>query len=349
MEISDDNYSSEEEVHYPPTQETNADSTLEKQKTVNFKKWINSKSEISNISSIINLEIDTSVEKESLIEENAKNNRIEENDDKKEEEDNLNKKEKSSSEETREDSNNIKKNFTFSWDEGGSDVKITGSFFDWKIKFNMTKDPNDNTFKCQLPLENKIYQFKFIIDNDWKCSNKYPMEPDGYGNMNNIIDLTNYIEKREEQIENKENKSKPKNEKNLENKENKENKINTKDNKINIDNNNNNQQIQRKRSLYSCQFPSDDSIIPFPLPNKRYFQSFKLDKYSHQNSIGNNKYYSYNERYSFSHETSSKPIFLLGHVHLNHFISSKNKKMVIKKNCMSFRFRRKACTFLYYK
>ena len=31
----------------------------------------------------------------------------------------------------------------------------------------------------------------------------------------------------------------------------------------------------RKESVYNSKYPSDDSINPLPLPNKRYFQSFK--------------------------------------------------------------------------
>ena len=329
MEFSEEYYSSEEEYFYPPTQETNAESTPETTKVAPYKKWINSKSEISHISSIVNMEIDTSFEKESLIEDNDKNK----NSDKiNKKEEIINKEEESNSEETREDSNNIKKNFTFVWTDGGYNVKLTGSFCDWKIKFNMTKDPSDNTFKCELPLDTKKYQFKFIVDDDWKCSKTYPTEQDGYGNMNNIIDLTNYFEKKEKKSEKKIKEIKKDEEKDI---------------KINLNNNNN--EIQRKKSLYSCRYPSDDSMIPLPIPNKRYFQSFNLDKYSHQNNIGKNDYYLYEQKYTFSHETSSKPIFILGHVNLNHLISSKNKKMINLKNCMSFRYRERACTFIYYK
>ena len=200
----------------------------------------------------------------------------------------------------------------------------------------MAKDPNDNCFKCQLPLDNKIYQFKFIVDNDWKCSDKYPKKEDNSGNINNFIDLTDYKENKNKTSEKKEQRTEK--EKDNEN-------IDIKDPEINKEKN----KIKRKGSIYSSQYPSNDSIIPLPLPNKRYYQSFKLDKFSHQNNIGNKKYYNYYQRYSFSDEKSSKPIFLLGHVNLNHLISSKNKRMIKIKNCMSFRFREKACTFIYYK
>jgi hypothetical protein len=82
-----------------------------------------------------------------------------------------------------------------------------------------------------------------------------------------------------------------------------------------------------------------------PLQNKRYYKSFKLDKYSHQNSIGNQKYLNYDDKISLSYEASSKPIFLLGHVNLNHLICFKNKKMITAKNCMSFDIGKKPVRF----
>ena len=329
MEFSDSGFSEEEiYINNPTTFETNEGSILETPQKTNFKKWINSESDLSHISNMINLEISSSTDKDSLNEEN--NKKI------KEEKNKINNKEEidedNVSKETKEDSNNTKINYLFTWNEGGNQVKITGSFCDWKIKFDMTKDPNDNIFKCQLPLENKLYQFKFIIDNEWKCSNKYSIKEDNSGNLNNILDLTNYIEKKEETKK-----------KTSEKKVIKIEKENMKETEINKN------KIKRKESIYSSQYPSNDSIIPLPLPNKRYYQSFKLDRYSHQNNIGNKKYYEFFQKYSFSDETSSKPIFLLGHINLNHLISSKNKKMINIKNCMSFRFREKACTFIYYK
>ena len=328
MELSDSDFIEEEnDITQPTTFETNEESTKETHQKANYKKWIDSKSDISNISNMVNSDIESSTDKESINEEKEEkeeNNNVEEN-----EEDN-------ESKDAKEDSNNIKINYLFIWTEGGSQVKLTGSFSDWKIKFDMAKDPNDNCFKCQLPLDNKIYQFKFIVDNDWKCSDKYPKKEDNSGNINNFIDLSDYKENKNKTLEKKEQRTEK--EKDNENTDIKEPENNKEKNKI-----------KRKGSIYSSQYPSNDSIIPLPLPNKRYYQSFKLDKFSHQNNIGNKKYYNYYQRYSFSDEKSSKPIFLLGHVNLNHLISSKNKRMIKIKNCMSFRFREKACTFIYYK
>ena len=112
----------------------------------------------------------------------------------------------------------------------------------------------------------------------------------------------------------------------------------------------NKDKITRNISIYQSQYPSDDDILPLPLPNETYFESFKLEDYSNQKYIGNKIYYDYYDKYCFSFEASSRPIFVLGHVNLNHLISVKPKnKSKILKNSMSFRYREKATTFIYYK
>ena len=93
-------------------------------------------------------------------------------------------------EEVVQDLNDIRKNFIFIWSEGGNDVKITGTFSDWKVQYQMTKNPKDQIFKLELPLKKEIYQYKFIVDNVWKYSKNYPIIDDGFGNINNILDNT---------------------------------------------------------------------------------------------------------------------------------------------------------------
>ena len=33
-----------------------------------------------------------------------------------------------------------------------------------------------------------VYQYKFIVDNEWKFSNNFPFKNDGNGNINNVVD-----------------------------------------------------------------------------------------------------------------------------------------------------------------
>ena len=209
MEYSD-YYSEEDEDYYQST--TNEEFYRENNMDTKFKKWLNSDTDISHISSIYRLELENSNGmKSQILNENQKKPKNNENEngqedksEKEYEEENIGdeiseeeikemKSEENNTEETLEDTNNNKKNYTFIWDEGGNDVKITGSFSDWKIKFQMTKEPNNQIFKCTLPLGNEIYQYKFIVDGEWKFSKKFPTKDDGNGNINNILDNTKNI------------------------------------------------------------------------------------------------------------------------------------------------------------
>ena len=83
--------------------------------------------------------------------------------------------------------------YTFIWEEGGTSVKLIGSFSDWKNSFDMKKDINDNIYKISLPLNNEIYYYKFIVDGEWKYSKNQQIKKDDQGNINNILDLTTFF------------------------------------------------------------------------------------------------------------------------------------------------------------
>jgi len=373
MDFSD-NYTEKEEDLFHLT--TNEESTKE----IKYKKLLNSNTDISHISSIFRLEQENLNEKQSISDclkkskKSEKNNKYKKKDKEKKikyEEENIEiedeflekeKKQKTYdeniSEETFEDSNNIRKNYTFIWDEGGNDVKLTGSFSDWKIQFQMTREQNGQIFTLQLPLGNEIYQYKFIVDGEWKYSNKYPTQVDGMGNINNILDNTNNVLVRPKEKINQTNKKKKTIKKNKKTKKAKS-KKNTKKRRMSTKTkttktrastiNKESIKIVKKNSIYQSEYPSDDDILPLPLPNELYYESFKLESFTNQSSIGNKNYYDYYNRYYLYYIASSKPIFLLGHVNLNHLISTNHNKSNNLKNSMSFRYREKASTFIYYK
>ena len=83
----------------------------------------------------------------------------------------------------------------FQWDGDGKNVYLTGSFCDWNQFFEMEKqeDPDNNKnnkFILTLFLPKGAYQYKFKIDDQWKCNSNFPTCSDKNGNINNIIDLT---------------------------------------------------------------------------------------------------------------------------------------------------------------
>jgi len=347
-----DIYAEEDDELYQPT--TNEESLLE----TKYKKWLNSNTDISHISSIFRLEQESlngkKCESDYLKESKNGEKYNECKNNEKDEEENL-------SEETLEDySKNIKKNHMFIWDEGGNDVKVTGSFSDWKIQYHMIRDQHDQIFRLELPLGNEIYQYKFIVDGEWKCSKNNPTKPDEMGNINNILDNTKIqlFDSKEKMKEKKQKKKtsttkKSKKTKKTKNKKKSQrrNSIKTKTTKTRASTiNKESIKIVKKDSIYQSEYPSDDDIVPLPLPNKRYYKTFKLENFTNQTSIGNKNFYDYYDRYCLSYPASSKPIFILGHVNLNHLISANhNNKSNMLKNSMSFRYREKATTFIYYK
>jgi len=81
--------------------------------------------------------------------------------------------------------------FKFEWKEGGNDIKIAGSFLEnWQKQEPMKKNLATNFYEFELDIPKGIHQFKFIIENKWKCSKDYKISKDKSDNYNNEIDLT---------------------------------------------------------------------------------------------------------------------------------------------------------------
>ncbi|CAI2166680.1 12709_t:CDS:2 [Funneliformis geosporum] len=72
------------------------------------------------------------------------------------------------------------------WSQGGNSVFVTGTFNDWKYNVRLNKSTNDFTTVINLPPG--THKLKFIVDDEWKCSNDLSTatEPDG--------NLVNYLE-----------------------------------------------------------------------------------------------------------------------------------------------------------
>lgn len=81
---------------------------------------------------------------------------------------------------------NIPTNFV--WDKGGKQVILYGSFSNWEERTEMEFDPTTNTFSSQFILPKGIYQFRFLVDGQWKTSDHYQTVEASEGVMNNIID-----------------------------------------------------------------------------------------------------------------------------------------------------------------
>lgn len=74
----------------------------------------------------------------------------------------------------------------FVWSLGGHSVYVTGAWDDWRVKAALSRtSPTDFTAVLALPVG--TFQFKFIVDGNWKHSPALPTERDQHGNLNNIV------------------------------------------------------------------------------------------------------------------------------------------------------------------
>jgi len=75
-----------------------------------------------------------------------------------------------------------------SWNQGGNQVSVTGSFTNWNHSIPLSRSRDDFTTLLKLPLG--THQFKFIVDGQQKCSNDFPTVPDAKGNLVNYVEIT---------------------------------------------------------------------------------------------------------------------------------------------------------------
>ena len=69
-------------------------------------------------------------------------------------------------------------------------VEVTGTFNNWGERIPMQLDPTDLAFKAKVRLQKgQEYQYKFVIDGNWRCNPAHPQADDGSGNKNNTVTL----------------------------------------------------------------------------------------------------------------------------------------------------------------
>lgn len=218
-------------------------------------------------------------------------------------------------------------NYTFVWDEGGKNVKVTGSFNNWKTSYFMIYYPEEKLFKYKINLPKGKHSFKFIVDDIWKCSQKYPQMEDNSHNINNFIDLTNYtnpeeVEKNKKPQKKEQKKKKPKKEK---------------------------KSIKKKKDRgYDIKFPTKDDLnIEAPAVQPNYLETFLINMHTNQNFIGRSQYLDYKTNEPFTEEKSYKELMMAPHISINHSLKSVDKLDLLETG-MNFRFRDKNCTLVYY-
>ena len=217
---------------------------------------------------------------------------------------------------------NDKVEYTFIWEEKCNLAKVIGSFNNWKDQLLMTYDPKDNLYKYKIELKRDKYEYKFIIDNAWKFSSHQQTKNDGKGNINNFIDLTNY----KINTNNAQTTKKVK-------------KIKKKKKKI--------KKIEKVES-YGVLFPTKDELnTEAPITQELYLKSFYINEATNQDKIGNKLFLSDFNTESYTEEKSYRNLLFSPHVNLNHTMNFCDNKDILQVG-LSYRFRNKDCTLVYY-
>ncbi|KAF8391675.1 hypothetical protein HHK36_023982 [Tetracentron sinense] len=73
------------------------------------------------------------------------------------------------------------------WSYGGKEVVVEGSWDNWKTKKPLQRSGKDFTIMKVLP--SGVYQYRFIVDGQWRYAPDMPLAHDDMGNAYNILEL----------------------------------------------------------------------------------------------------------------------------------------------------------------
>uniref|UniRef100_A0A7N0TR59 Association with the SNF1 complex (ASC) domain-containing protein n=1 Tax=Kalanchoe fedtschenkoi TaxID=63787 RepID=A0A7N0TR59_KALFE len=77
------------------------------------------------------------------------------------------------------------------WSYGGKHVAVEGSWDDWKTRETLQCSGKDFTLMKVLP--SGVYQYRFVVDGQWRYAPDIPWGQDDNRNPYNILDLQDYV------------------------------------------------------------------------------------------------------------------------------------------------------------
>lgn len=77
------------------------------------------------------------------------------------------------------------------WSHEGTNVSVEGSWDNWSTREPLQKVGKD--FTIMKILRNGVYQYKFIVDGKWSYAVDLPSMYDEMGNVNNVLDVHDYV------------------------------------------------------------------------------------------------------------------------------------------------------------
>jgi hypothetical protein len=78
----------------------------------------------------------------------------------------------------------------FRWEHGGNHVYVAGTFNGWHQKIPLHRSGND--FITIQGLSPGRHAYKFVVDDEWRFAPDQPAIADLTGNINNVIDLSDF-------------------------------------------------------------------------------------------------------------------------------------------------------------
>lgn len=77
------------------------------------------------------------------------------------------------------------------WAYGGKDVAVEGSWDNWKTRVSLQRSGKDFTIMKVLP--SGVYQYRFVVDGQWRYAPDLPWAQDDSGHSYNILDLQDFV------------------------------------------------------------------------------------------------------------------------------------------------------------
>ncbi|KAG2315255.1 hypothetical protein Bca4012_066060 [Brassica carinata] len=77
------------------------------------------------------------------------------------------------------------------WCHGGKEIAVEGSWDNWKTRSRLQRSGKDFTIMKVLP--SGVYEYRFIVDGQWRHAPELPLARDDAGNTFNLLDLQDYV------------------------------------------------------------------------------------------------------------------------------------------------------------
>ncbi|XP_041025851.1 SNF1-related protein kinase regulatory subunit beta-2-like isoform X1 [Juglans microcarpa x Juglans regia] len=84
------------------------------------------------------------------------------------------------------------------WSYDGKEVAVEGSWDNWRTRIHLQRSGKDFIIMKVLP--SGVYQYRFVVDGQWRYAPDLPWAQDEAGNAYNVLDLQEYVPENIESI-----------------------------------------------------------------------------------------------------------------------------------------------------